>query len=375
MKIRDKIQIFIKKDKKKNHTKRYVYLCVNLFLLSLLYAVFPHAAPEAAAQGLTQHKTTDNDLSVTLVGNIDYSGYPNWAGKYDLLEGISAIWQDSDIVVGSLNTALVNEDQTYTPTDQGCLQYVNETAAVSLKSAGITTLAASNAGTSCCGIEGLINTKSAIESNSMKCVGIGRGKTSAMDSCRYEAAGKSISIFSVADETGAGIITAEDGSNWYSASSLNGTEFYKKVAAASAESDLVVVYLYAGDNKNIYKTDKQTDISRALIDAGADIVVNTCQDAVQPIELYKKGIILYGLGDLVSDSGFSYQKNSLAANYCITEDGTATLTLIPIRRAELMPGIAVNSIYLKSIQNKVTKNLNQESYSIDKNGCVIVNVP
>lgn len=374
MKIRDKIQIFIKKDKKKNHTRRYIYFCVNLFLLSLLYAVFPQAAPEAAAQELAQHKTTDNDLSVTLVGNIDYSGYPDRTSSYDLLEGISAIWQDSDIVVGSINTALVNEDQTYTATDQDHTQYVDETAAVSLKSSGITTLAASNAGTSCCGVEGLINTMSAIENNGMDCVGIGRGKSSAMDCCSYDAAGKNVSIFSVADETGSGIITAGDGSNWYSASSLNGTEFYKKVATASAESDLVVVYLYAGDNKNIYKTDEQQEISKDLIDAGADIVVNTRQDAVQPIELYKNGIIMYGLGDLVSDSGFSYQKNSLVANYCIGEDGTATLTLVPVRRTELTPGLAVNSVYLKSIQNKVTKNLDQESYSIDQNGCIIVNV-
>lgn len=374
MKIRDKIQIFIKKDKKKNHTRRYIYLCVNLFLLSLLYAVFPQAAPEAAARGLTQHKTADNDLSVTLIGNIDYSGYPDRTGNYDLLEGVSAIWQDSDIVVGSINTALVNEGQTYAAADQDHPQYVNETAAVSLKSFGITTLAASNAGTSFCGVEGLINTMSVIENNGMDCVGIGRGKSSAMDCCSYEAAGKNISIFSVADETAADIINVGDGSSWYSASSLNGTEFYKKVAAASAESDLVVVYLYAGENKNIYKTDEQQEISKDLIDAGADIVVNTRQDAVQPIELYKNGVIMYGLGDLVSDSGFSYQKNSLVVNYCIGEDGTATLTLIPVRRTELTPGLAVNSVYLKSIQNKITKDLDQESYSIDQNGCIIVNV-
>lgn len=374
MKIRDKIQIFIKKDKKKNHTRRYIYLCVNLFLLSLLYAVFPQAAPEAAAQGLTQHKTTDNDLSVTLVGNIDYSGYPERTRNYDLLEGVSAIWQDSDIVVGSINIALVNEGQTYAAAERDYLQYANETAAVSLKSAGITTLAASNMGTSCCGVEGLTNTKSVIENNGMDCVGIGRGKSSAMDCCSYEAAGKNVSIFSVADETGSDIIKVGDGSSWYGASSLNGTEFYKKVAAASAESDLVVVYLYAGENRNIYKTDKQQEISRNLIDAGADIVVNTRQDAVQPIELYKNGIIMYSLGDLVSDSGFSYQKNSLVANYCIAEDGSATLTLIPVRRAELTPGIAVNPVYLKSIQNRVTKDLGKESYSIDQNGCIIVNV-
>ncbi len=374
MKIRDKIQIFIKKDKKKNHTRRYIYLCVNLFLLSLLYAVFPQAAPEAAAQGLAHHTATDNDLSVTLVGNIDYSGYPDRTGNYDLLEGVSAIWQDSDIVVGSINTALVNEGQTYVATEQDHPQYVNETAAGSLKSSGITTLAVSNAGTSCCGVEGLINTMSAIENNGMDCVGIGRGKSSAMDCCSYKAAGKSVSIFSVADETEADIINVGDSSSWYSASSLNGTEFYKKVAAASAESDLVVVYLYAGENKNIYKTDEQQEISEDLIDAGADIVVNTRQDSVQPIELYKNGIIIYGLGDLVSDSGFSYQKNSLVANYCIAEDGTATLTLVPVRRTELTPGLAVNSVYLKSIQNKVTKNLDQESFSIDQNGCIIVNM-
>lgn len=121
-------------------------------------------------------------------------------------------------------------------------------------------------------------------------------------------------------------------------------------------------------------THQKEEISKDLIDAGADIVVNTRQDPVQPIELYKNGIIMYGLGDLVSDSGFSYQKNSLVANYCIGEDGTATLTLVPVRRTELTPGLAVNSVYLKSIQNKVTKNLDQESYSIDQNGCIIVNV-
>ena len=46
-------------------------------------------------------------------------------------------------------------------------------------------------------------------------------------------------------------------------------------------------------------------LSRAAIDAGADLVVGHHSHVVQPIEQYKNGWIAYGLGNFIFDQGFS----------------------------------------------------------------------
>ena len=47
--------------------------------------------------------------------------------------------------------------------------------------------------------------------------------------------------------------------------------------------------------------ERQVDMARFMIDAGADIVIGHHPHVVQPVERYRQGIILYSLGNFVFD--------------------------------------------------------------------------
>jgi len=79
----------------------------------------------------------------------------------------------------------------------------------------------------------------------------------------------------------------------------------KEIKKAKNQVDLVIVSFHYGEEYHLEPTSFQVSISRAAIDAGADLVVGHHSHVIQKIEKYKDGYIAYSLGNLVFDQGFS----------------------------------------------------------------------
>lgn len=73
----------------------------------------------------------------------------------------------------------------------------------------------------------------------------------------------------------------------------------------TTHSDIVVVSMHWGNEYESLANEEQKRISRALIDAGADIIVGHHPHVSQEIERYKEGWIAYSLGNFVFDQNFS----------------------------------------------------------------------
>jgi poly-gamma-glutamate synthesis protein (capsule biosynthesis protein) len=72
-------------------------------------------------------------------------------------------------------------------------------------------------------------------------------------------------------------------------------------------ADLVVVSLHWGIEYEQHSTTSQQLFARALIDAGADLVVGHHPHVVQEVEEYKGRYIAYSLGNFVFDQDFSLE--------------------------------------------------------------------
>ncbi len=70
-------------------------------------------------------------------------------------------------------------------------------------------------------------------------------------------------------------------------------------------ADLAVVSMHWGDEYQLRSNKKQQEIGRALVEAGADLIVGHHPHVVQEIEKYKNGWIAYSLGNFVFDQWFS----------------------------------------------------------------------
>lgn len=90
----------------------------------------------------------------------------------------------------------------------------------------------------------------------------------------------------------------------------------KEIKDAKSKADIIVVSLHYGEEYFSEPNDLQVSISRAAIDAGADLVVGHHPHVVQRIEKYKpsseeslllgkEGFIAYSLGNFVFDQAFS----------------------------------------------------------------------
>ena len=72
-------------------------------------------------------------------------------------------------------------------------------------------------------------------------------------------------------------------------------------AARAAGADLVIPYMHWGWERELAPTERQRQLARLMIDAGADLVVGGHPHVTQGAEYYRGKLIVYSLGNFVFD--------------------------------------------------------------------------
>lgn len=70
------------------------------------------------------------------------------------------------------------------------------------------------------------------------------------------------------------------------------------INSVKQRADKIVISLHWGTDYSFFPTSKQREIARAVIDAGASIIMGHHPHTIQPYEEYKDGIIFYSLGGI-----------------------------------------------------------------------------
>jgi poly-gamma-glutamate capsule biosynthesis protein CapA/YwtB (metallophosphatase superfamily) len=105
--------------------------------------------------------------------------------------------------------------------------------------------------------------------------------------------------------------------------------FKKDITRAKTAADYVVVSFHWGAEGATAPSLFQMATARAAIDAGADVVLGHHPHVLQGIEQYKKGIILYSLGNFTFGSRSRAAAHSVIARITLT-DGVTRVQLLPL---------------------------------------------
>lgn len=115
------------------------------------------------------------------------------------------------------------------------------------------------------------------------------------------------------------------------------------VRQARANADLVVVSWHWGISQGYRKrVPYQMEVGRAAIDAGASLIVGHHPHVLQGVEVYRKGVIFYSVGNFVFWSGRApgahHDRDSVMVDCEIDKGGIRAMALRPVRiNAEYQP--------------------------------------
>ncbi len=90
-------------------------------------------------------------------------------------------------------------------------------------------------------------------------------------------------------------------------------------AARAAGADIVIPFMHWGWERETQANDRQRQLARRMIDAGADVVVGTHPHVTQGVEYYRGKLIVYSLGNFVFD-GFETPETTTGWLLSLTVD-------------------------------------------------------
>lgn len=76
-------------------------------------------------------------------------------------------------------------------------------------------------------------------------------------------------------------------------------EYLNRIKEFDAQCDVLIVFLHAGTEEVFTVSSYQKDMAKALVDAGADVVVGGHSHTLQPLEFYNGKLIIYSIGNLI----------------------------------------------------------------------------
>ena len=381
--MKDRLTIRIKK---KKPARLWVLLVVSAVLMACLIMmglvggkVSRMEAPAALTTSKVQFRmTVTGDVTVddntrTLANQMSYER---------LLRGVSRYWSDADVVMANISGPILRYSaDNYTSRNSAMDQssYVRPAAMRGFAEAGINLLSFANEEVFNYGITGIRSTISLLEEAKIDYLGI----TSQSDQPYYKTfefdyvgedgllEQRSVSVLSIND-------IVQDNSTVRAARPgvINSTipSIFETVYLLSESSDVVVAYVHFGDLYSSKVTDEQRELAQSLIDAGADLVVGTNTHTVQPVERYGSGVIVYGLGELLSTEDYSVSNDGALLDLSIRNSGEVVVYLTPTHIEEGRPAIADNWLYEQRVKSVLTTSLSENDYRITDDGLIRISL-
>ena len=152
----------------------------------------------------------------------------------------------------------------------------------------------------------------------------------------------------------------------------------RMITLAEEQADLTVVSFHWGAEKRATPKDYQIFFAHKAIDFGADLVLGHHPHVLQGLEVYKKKLIAYSLGNYVFGSFSNHAKDSMVLSVQFTSEGLLAASVHPISVHNATVNFQPRLYYGKKKQavinylNEISLELNKNSPVLNVNGNVVL---
>jgi hypothetical protein len=237
------------------------------------------------------------------------------------LAKLHPLLKKADIAIVNLETPLVSGGQSEPAVTKKYMHWADgpkTTHALKIHNIRIVSLA--NNHTLDFGIDGLQQTLRGLDQSGLKWLGAGLNEKDAGEPfhCSVEFGAKRFALYVVAGFEYRRNYDKQH--KFYAAGDRGGVNAWKKITAAGqirvlrkrVHNAFIVAFPHWGDNY-VGRSTAQQKLARAMINAGADLVIGHGAHILQEIEPYKGKWIIYGLGNFVFNSPGRYQHRNVKA--------------------------------------------------------------
>ncbi|SDI57554.1 CapA family protein [Natribacillus halophilus] len=354
---------------KKHKRKAFPHAVIGTIIcLLILLSVNWWPTPDVASVASDE----ENAFTASFVGDIMTGRYVEQVvdhrGTEALFQYARPYFDEADYVTGNLENPVLMDGNEYEPEDKEIVLEAGQETVGILDDAGFTNVNLANNHIRDYGSEGLQSTLTAFEPSEVDTVGAYFGQDE-----------EAISIEQHDDLTVATVgfndVWPLTGSEGVAESSP--AESLEMIQDADEQADLVVAHLHSGVEYSSTVTDRQEELMKAYVDAGADIVVGHHPHVLQSVDVYNDGIIFYSLGNFVFDQGWTRARDTVVAQYELGEDGMAEIELVPFRIREAQPrpidGLA-EPYHRERIFQQLTKDTSDDSTYEQSDGRLVFEV-
>ena len=376
LRLKDRMVILSRRDRMGKAMPTWYRVLAAALVLALALILLNNARlkglqnPKVKAEPLV-----NGTVRLSFAGDLDLSGnvaaFGEKQGWSTLFSGVSPLWTDSSVVFSNLEGSVLPADAAAYPAAETAEQLcpIAPEAVEAAAGAGVNALSLANDHSLDYGSRGLEASIRAIEGLGLQYAGAGENLPAAGMYRVLEAEGLRVGFVacSAINPNGRGPI--DD----YTLSTTAYSNLYRNVLLAERETDLVVVYVCWGEIDGISVSDAQRRVAHQLIQSGADIVIGTHPDVLQPVEQYMDGWIFYSLGSLVTDRDQRGERESVLLRLDLDPAaGNAAFTLIPLLLRDYCPAPTDNSFYVNQIHYSLLRELPADSYTVGKDGRITI---
>ena len=271
-----------------------------------------------------------------------------------------------DITFCNFEHPLIDENETYAPLKKELLLSATKQCLPALKAAGFNLIGLANNHIVDYGPQAVAYTTQALDEADLSYIGVGLKEKERVTYGIHEYNGLKIATVAVTTVLN-GRVTFSDDQEDILAKYRNAHYYIEAVSEAREKADIVIVFAHWGDEFTTIITEKQHEMARDLIDAGADVIIGSHPHTVQPVEIYNGKIIFYSLGNFISDQGLNRTKDSIILRMYLDASGGCLFEAIPLRISNASPVETGNPVFVRRIFHALTEHIDAAHYKVDGN--------